>query len=261
MSKCQNDPRIDRCLVVATVAGLSLAVLTQQGLALSGPYLIKVAAGLAVLVSLVSWSCLYRASGHLRHHHHQRCDNAFAKNWTGIGAGLGAANQVTLARAVLLVLLLGMLGEHVDEPLMWGAVLVATAAGVTDAIDGAIARRTGTASAFGARFDMETDAALVAVLALLAWYWQRAGMWVLMAGAARYLFVLGCWCCGWMYRELPPSLRRKTVAAVQMVALTLCLAPLLTPDMSALCAAIAVSALLASFITDTLWLAMHAQKE
>ena len=38
-----------------------------------------------------------------------------------------------------------------------------------DLVDGWVARRTGTASPFGARFDLETDAALILVLSWLVW--------------------------------------------------------------------------------------------
>ena len=38
------------------------------------------------------------------------------------------------------------------------------------------------ASAFGARFDMETDALLLLVLAALAWQFDKAGAWVLASG-------------------------------------------------------------------------------
>ena len=144
---------------------------------------------------------------------------------------------------------------------MWTAVLIASIAALTDALDGWLARWTCTASAFGARFDMEADAALIAALALLAWYWERAGAWVLLAGAARYVFVLGICCLRWMRRELPASLRRKVVCVVQVVALVLCLAPVFSPAVSALCAALGVTALLWSFLLDTLWLLRAAQSK
>ena len=48
-------------------------------------------------------------------------------------------------------------------------------------------------SAFGARFDMEVDALLIQVLAVLAWQWDKAGPWVLMSGLLRYVFVAAGW--------------------------------------------------------------------
>ena len=43
-----------------------------------------------------------------------------------------------------------------------------------DGVDGWLARRRGMSSAFGARFDMEIDALLVQVLAILVWRYGKA---------------------------------------------------------------------------------------
>ena len=227
-------------LVGGMLVGVLLALLAKDMLALGDWYLVKVLSGLALVGWLVT-RATRRGSGHRGH--------------------FGLANQVTLARAILVIVLLGLLGESADIQVMWSAVIIASVALASDALDGWLARRTGTVSDFGARFDMETDAALVAVLALLAWWWERAGMWVLLAGVARYVFAAGVCCCHWMRRELPPSLRRKAVCVVQLVALVLCVAPLLPESLSALCAALGVGALLGSFAIDTLWLARAAHAD
>ena len=49
--------------------------------------------------------------------------------------------------------------------------------------------RSNEASSFGARFDMETDALLILVLAALVWQHGKAGPWILAAGLMRYAFV------------------------------------------------------------------------
>ncbi|MFT5175306.1 MAG: phosphatidylglycerophosphate synthase [Gammaproteobacteria bacterium] len=238
MNTLPHDHSVGAPLVTALVVGVALALCAKQGLALSGLYLIKVACVLAFVVWLLH-RAMRRSSGHNGH--------------------FGLANQVTLARAVLVVLLLGLLGEDGGAQVMWSAVIIAAMASVTDALDGWLARRMGIVSDFGARFDMETDAALIAVLALLAWTWQRAGDWVLLAGAARYVFVVGTYYCHWMRAQLPSSLRRKVVCVLQVVTLVVCLVPLLTPAASALIAAAGVFALLGSFTVDTLWLARHSR--
>ena len=66
-------------------------------------------------------------------------------------------------------------------------MVLASVALVTDAVDGRVARRTGTVSAFGARFDMETDAALLLVLS--TYVARDLGLWVLAIGLARYVFL------------------------------------------------------------------------
>src|SRR5262245_31993877 len=81
----------------------------------------------------------------------------------------GAANSVTLVRAALAVLLAALLGAAPSVALGWAIVGLGTAAVALDGVDGALARGRGESAAFGARFDMETDALLILVLAALVW--------------------------------------------------------------------------------------------
>jgi phosphatidylglycerophosphate synthase len=59
-----------------------------------------------------------------------------------------------------------------------------------DGIDGWVARRLGAASAFGAKFDMETDALLVAVLGVVLLAEKRLGAWALIPGSLRYVYAV-----------------------------------------------------------------------
>jgi phosphatidylglycerophosphate synthase len=127
-----------------------------------------------------------------------------------------------------------------------------------DGVDGWLARRTGTASAFGARFDLETDALLIAVLALLLWQAQKAGLWVLGAGALRYVFMGAGYLLPWLRRPLPYSRRRQTVCVVQTAAFIVALSPLVSTRWAALPAGVGLLLLTASFAVDTLWLARRA---
>jgi phosphatidylglycerophosphate synthase len=170
---------------------------------------------------------------------------------------LGPANQVTLARAVLTGLLAGLLGEAGTSALAWTAVGLALLAEVLDGVDGHLARRGGWVSELGARFDLEVDALLVAVLALLAWSLGKAGPWVLLSGLLRYGFVAAGYRWRWLRRPLPPSRRRQAVCVLQVLTLTLALAPVLPPAWSAPVAALGLALLGYSFAVDTLWLARH----
>jgi phosphatidylglycerophosphate synthase len=173
----------------------------------------------------------------------------------------GAANQVTLLRAALAAALAGLVGEGAAPQTIAGlAAVLGGAAVLLDCVDGRLARATGMASAFGARFDMETDAALVLVLAVLAWQLDKAGAWVLASGLARYAFVAASLAAPWMARPLPPRRRRQTVAAVQMVALVVVVAPPTLPAASAVVAALALALLAWSFAVDTLWLFQRREK-
>ena len=64
-------------------------------------------------------------------------------------------------------------------------ITLAGVALVLDAVDGNVARRTATASAFGARFDMEVDAFII--LTLSVFVAPAYGAWVLTIGAMRYV--------------------------------------------------------------------------
>lgn len=93
--------------------------------------------------------------------------------------GLGVANAITLARLALLIVASAVL------PTPWAFAIVL----VLDAVDGAVARRLGEASDFGAQLDMETDALFVAVLSVTSLV-AGAPLWVLGFGALRYVLVL-----------------------------------------------------------------------
>ncbi|MFC7495937.1 MULTISPECIES: CDP-alcohol phosphatidyltransferase family protein [unclassified Nocardioides] len=136
-------------------------------------------------------------------------------------------------------------------PTELGLTLVAIALAM-DWVDGQVARRTGTANPFGARFDMETDAFLIAVLSVYAA--AAYGWWVLLIGAARYLLWLAERVAPWLRQPVPPRYWRKVVAAVQGIVLAVALSGLL-PDVVASAALVVALALLAeSFGRDVWWL-------
>jgi phosphatidylglycerophosphate synthase len=172
-------------------------------------------------------------------------------------ARFGPANHITLLRLVLVALLAALLAMPLDASLRWFVVATASLAAALDGLDGALARRTGLGSAFGARFDMETDALLVMVLSLLVWHAEVAGVWALLSGLLRYLFVAAATVWPWLARTLPASLRRKTVCVLQIVLLIACLVPGLPAGVSAALAAIGLALLLHSFGTDVVWLHRH----
>ncbi len=106
-------------------------------------------------------------------------------------------------------------------------VTLASVALVLDAVDGQVARRTGTVTALGARFDMEVDAFLILVLSVFVA--TTAGAWVLAIGAMRYGFVVAGWLLPWLRSPLPVSTARKAVAAAQGIALVVAGAQLSAP--------------------------------
>jgi phosphatidylglycerophosphate synthase len=171
----------------------------------------------------------------------------------------GAANSVTLGRAVLVLLLIASLGVAATSALGWLLVVVSVVAVALDGVDGALARGRGEASEFGARFDMETDALLILVLAALVWQHDKAGAWILLAGLLRYLFVAASYVLPWLGSALPPSRRRQTVCVVQIASLIGALAPLVAQPWSVGLALAGLVTLVWSFGVDVAWLARHAR--
>jgi phosphatidylglycerophosphate synthase len=171
----------------------------------------------------------------------------------------GAANSVTLVRAALAVLLVALLGAAPAPALGWVLVALGTVGVALDGVDGALARGRNEASEFGARFDMETDALLILVLAALVWQHGKAGMWVLAAGLLRYVFVAASRALPWLGAALPPSRRRQAVCVVQIVSLLGALAPVVAPPWSAALALAGLAALVWSFGVDVRWLVRHAR--
>ncbi len=172
------------------------------------------------------------------------------------GRGMGPANRVTLGRLALAVPLAGLALSvgGLSIPARWWIVGLGTVALLVDGLDGWVARRTSTATRFGARFDMETDAALLMVLCLLAWKSGQVGPWVLAIGAMRYLFVAASWILPGLAGPLFPSMRRKVVCVAQGAALLICVGPIVPPDLAQGVVAAALVALSASFTRDTVWL-------
>jgi phosphatidylglycerophosphate synthase len=171
----------------------------------------------------------------------------------------GAANAVTLARAVLVLLLIASLGVAATTAVGWLLVALSLVAAALDGVDGALARSRGEHSEFGARFDMETDALLILALAALAWQHGKAGIWILAAGLLRYLFVAASYVLPWMAGALPPSRRRQAVCVVQVATLIGALLPFVVPPWSVALALAGLVALIWSFGVDVAWLARHAQ--
>jgi len=164
---------------------------------------------------------------------------------------LGPANRLTLLRAVLIAAMAAFVGDPTAQVASPWLVLAGGIAFGMDWLDGRVARATGSASAFGARLDEELDAITVVVLGALAWGLGRAGAWILLAGAARYLYLAAGWVWPWMSRSLPHAPRRAWACGVSVTALLGALAP--WPG-AALSAAVAVAAVAGSFGIDIAWL-------
>jgi phosphatidylglycerophosphate synthase len=174
---------------------------------------------------------------------------------------LGWANSVTLARLVglcwITALTTTMVLTGANPRRVATIVVLALICLALDGVDGHVARSRGEVSDFGARFDMETDAAMIMVLCVAVAVQGSVGWWVLAIGLARYAY----WLCSLRVPALnlpvAPSILRKIVAVAQSAALLICLAlgatgigPAWLPSAVA---AIALAGLGWSFVSVTIW--------
>ncbi|RBY81495.1 CDP-alcohol phosphatidyltransferase family protein [Blastococcus sp. TF02-09] len=162
-------------------------------------------------------------------------------------------DRVTLTRALLSA---GAAGLVVDSaggpPAVPALVVLASVALLLDAVDGRVARRTGTVTPFGARYDGEADAFLILVLSVAVA--RDHGSWVLAIGAARYVLLVAGWAVPWLAAPLPYRFWGKVVAAVQGIVLTVAVSGVLPPLAATVALAVALLLLAESFAHSVVWL-------
>jgi phosphatidylglycerophosphate synthase len=166
----------------------------------------------------------------------------------------GPANRVTLARGILVGVVAAFIGTQVSPALTFGVAAFAALALMMDGLDGYVARKTGLSSPYGAQLDMEMDSLLMMVLSILAWQWDRAGVWVLFCGLVRYAFVGFSLIFPWLNRPLYPAFRRKTACVIGIGGLLAAIVPWPWAGTSWALAASATLALALSFALDIRWL-------
>jgi phosphatidylglycerophosphate synthase len=156
----------------------------------------------------------------------------------------GAANAVTASRIALLCLVLGL----VPERGRWVAI-VAFAVWTLDGLDGWLARKRGEVSEFGAHFDMESDSYAVLLLDLQLVVHHGYGVWVLIAGGLRYLYVLSrFWIGPRVVRERRSTSARWIFSLLVMSRVIACWPNV--RDIAAPLVAIATCAVVVSFAPD-----------
>jgi phosphatidylglycerophosphate synthase len=173
-------------------------------------------------------------------------------------ARFGAANQITTFRTMLVALVAALAGEPRFPIVATSAVAASLLIAALDGVDGWLARRHRIASSFGARFDMEIDALLILVLAILVTEFEKAGPWVILSGLLRYIFLAAGHYWPRLRAPLFSSRRRQAICVIQILALTLAIVPAIQPPLSHAMAAAALAALAYSFLVDTLWLLRSA---
>ncbi|MCZ0960119.1 CDP-alcohol phosphatidyltransferase family protein [Paracoccus benzoatiresistens] len=239
MRKSSPVPKLHPAVPPATIgtafalsAGMAAVLVWPTAQALGARGTTQAAAAAGFLLAAAGIGILMR-----RHYPHPR---------------MGACNMVTLLRTALVCALLAPLAD--GRGAGWAVAAVAMVALVLDGADGWLARRAGLVSRFGARFDMEVDAALALTLCLHVLAGAGPGPEALFLGLARYAFVAAGLALPWMRADLPPRFRRKVVCVLQLAMLILLQTPLLAQTPALWLTRLTVLALLWSFATDILWL-------
>ena len=166
---------------------------------------------------------------------------------------LGPANAATATRSLLVGLITSLVvtsfAQPIPLPLLIGVAAVAL---LLDGVDGWLARRFGSESPLGARFDMEVDAFLMLVLSVFDA--RGLGWWILAIGLMRYAYVAAGWVLPWLRGQLPPRYWRKVVTAVSGIALTLAATGWVSPLIGQMLLGVALLLLIESFGRDVIWL-------
>lgn len=172
------------------------------------------------------------------------------------------ADRVTLVRVGLIGVLAAaavLICADAIPARSWVLAAVIGIALLLDAVDGWVARRTQISTVSGARLDMETDAAALLVVSVIAA--ATVGWWAVAIGAMRYLFVAAARLRPALREELRYSLFRRTVAAIQASVLWVALLPITPVPFAAAVTIIALSLLVISFARDVAALERSAQIE
>src|SRR5690242_17832179 len=163
------------------------------------------------------------------------------------------ADWVTLTRLVLIAGVTGLVADSFSQTVpVTALVTVSSVALALDAVDGQVARRTGTATPLGARIDGEADAFLILVLSIFVS--QDYGSWVLAIGAARYSLLLAGWLMPWLAAPLPPRYWGKVVAAVTGIVLTVAASGVTSRLTGMIAVVVALLLLAESFGRNVIWL-------
>jgi phosphatidylglycerophosphate synthase len=170
-------------------------------------------------------------------------------------ASLGPANAVTLTRCTLVGGVTALVADSVatrDAPVVV-LVTLAVVAWLMDGIDGQVARRTGTTTKLGGRFDGEVDSILALVLSVYVAH--ALGLWIVVAiGAYRYLYLAAGLAFPWLRGDLPRRQSRSVIAAVQGIVLIVAAAGVVPDSVMTTIASVSLAVLTFSFGRDILFL-------
>ena len=169
-----------------------------------------------------------------------------------------APDIITAVRGFAAVLFFLLIKTGAADPALLLSIVVV--AEMLDFADGFLARRVGS-STFGGLWDMEIDAFFILLLALSAYFYRSAGLWVLACGLYRYVFVF-------IYRAIKPvpvtnrvlGLFMKSSCVVAVISLIIANQSWLPHELQAAGSWIAFSVLTVSFFWEAGFYATAARR-
>jgi CDP-diacylglycerol--glycerol-3-phosphate 3-phosphatidyltransferase len=168
----------------------------------------------------------------------------------------GPGTWLSILRLVSLGLLAGFLAApQPPAALAWLPFGLALIFNVSDLFDGYLARQSGTATALGAKLDLDLDSRGMLITSLLIVHLGQVGWWFALVGLARYIYVFSIWLRkrnGLRVAELKPNPLRRPFAGVEMGFATALLAPIFSPPAVNFAATITLFPFLGNFLYD--WL-------
>jgi len=145
-----------------------------------------------------------------------------------IAGAFGLANGLTLLRGALYAVVAGFVVVPAETTLSWVPALCYGGGVVLDRLDGAVARTIGRETELGRRLDMAFDTFGFLAAPVVAVLWGALPAYYLAVSVARYAFVAAVRLHRWrggQTHSLPDSDLGKYLAGIQMVFVTLALAP------------------------------------
>jgi cardiolipin synthase len=138
---------------------------------------------------------------------------------------LNIPNIITLARIILVPVIVWAIAA--DQ--MAVAFVLFVLAGVSDAIDGFLAKRFGMASELGAMLDPLADKALLVSIYVALGIWDAVPRWLVILVVSRDIMIVGAVIVSWLFDKpvpMKPSMVSKLNTTAQVIFAALVLAAL-----------------------------------
>jgi CDP-diacylglycerol---glycerol-3-phosphate 3-phosphatidyltransferase len=187
----------------------------------------------------------------------QNLDQNYRPGEVSLLPTFGPGNSLTLLRGTLLAILAGFIFLPQPENILaWSPAFIFTLAIAADFFDGFAARVSNHVTRLGESLDMKLDGVGVLIAIILAVQYGSLPAWYLLVASARYLYLGGIYIRekkAYPVYDLPPSIRRRAFAGLQMGFASAMLWPIFTPPGTSVAALFFAIPFLSGFLLDWLY--------